>query len=717
MQRSTSSLLAPVASLLVLFLLAAAGVLPAAAIAASSPPLAQQEATPLLFIENVGQFDQGVHFRVQGNASSLDLAEDALWFTALDTPTQSHRGVAIKLSFAGANQHPRLQPFAPLAIPVSYLRGANPAAWRTAVPVWSGVRYLDLYPGVDLEVTSVDGQLAPRLLADTGADLGQVRLQIDGADDVSIDSTRLHLDTAIGMRTLPLPMAVQSEQPSPIVQFTGARGFEVAAPLRSGDATATIANSQPLSDLLYSTFLGGSSQDHSTSIAVDRRGSAYAVGYTKSPDMPTTPGAFDTSTAGGMCSSVDLCDDTFVIKLNPSGSGLQYATFLGGSALDRGNDIAVDERGAAYITGLTTSADFPVTPGAFDTSFPGTQAGFIVKLNPSGTALTYATFIDHILSEGIAVDERGAAYVAGQTDSPSFPATPGAFDTSHNGSYDAFALKLNRMGSALVYATYLGDSGYDGAGDIAVDRHGAAYIVGGTTSENFPTTPGAYDSTIAGGDAFMAKLTPSGAALAYATLLGGQYSDGAVGVAVDRWGYTYVVGVTTSADFPATPGAFDTTYNDVTGDDGQTDAYVAKLNRTGSALIYATFVGGGYDDDSRGIAINRQGEAYITGQTLSADFPTTPGAFDTTFNASGDYDAFVTKLNASGSALAYGTFLGGDEVTNSGQSIAVDRHGAAYVVGNTFSTDFPTTVGAYDRTYNGSVNDTFVAKLHMVLSE
>ncbi len=176
-------------------------------------------------------------------------------------------------------------------------------------------------------------------------------------------------------------------------------------------------------------------------------------------------------------------------------------------------------------------------------------------------------------------------------------------------------------------------------------------------------------------------------------------------------------GVTTSANFPATPGAFDTTYNDAAGDDGQTDAYVAKLNRTGSALVYATFVGGGYDDDSRGIAINRQGEAYITGQTPSADFPTTPGAFDTTFNASYGYDAFVTELNASGSALAYGTFLGGDEVTNSGQSIAVDRHGAAYVVGNTFSTDFPTTVSAYDRTYNGSVNDTFVSKLHMVLSE
>jgi hypothetical protein len=728
MQRSTSSLLAPVTSLIVLFLLAAAGVLPAAASGASSPPLAQHEATPLMFIENVGQFGQGVHFRVQGSASSLDLAEDALWFTALDIPAQSQgtdlprqqpqRGVAIKLSFAGANQHPRLQPFAPLAIPVSYLRGAKPAAWRSAVPVWSGVRYLDLYPGVDLEVTSVDGQLAPRLLADTGADLRQVRLQIDGADDVSIDDKRLRLDTAIGVRTLPLPIAAQGEQPSPVVQFTGARGLEVASAVRSDDAAAASAYSPPLSDLLYSTFLGGSNQEYSTGIAVDRRGSAYVVGYTTSLDMPSTPGAFDTSPAGGMCSSVDLCDDTFVIKLNLSGSGLQYATFLGGSVLDRGNDIVVDERGAAYITGFTNSPDFPVTPDAFDTSFPGTYAGFIVKLNPSGTALTYATFIDYILSDSIAVDERGAAYVAGQTNSPSFPATPGAFDTTINGSYDAVTLKLNRTGSALVYATYVGGAAYDGINDIAVDGHGAAYIVGSTSSADFPTTPGALDTALDGGnDSFVAKLAHNGSTLAYATLLGGQYNEVAKGVAVDRQGHAYVTGFTTSANFPATPGAFDTTYNDPAGDDAMTDTYVAKLNRAGSALVYATFVGGAIDDESTGIAINQRGEAYIAGQTLSPNFPTTPGAFDTSFNTSYGYDAYVTKLNASGSALVYSTFLGGDEDDDSGWGIAVDRHGAAYVIGNTLSTDFPTTVGAYDRSYNGGNADTFVAKLQMVPSE
>ncbi len=728
MQRWTSSLLTSATSLIVLFMLTAAGVLPAAASDTLPAPLVRREAAPLMFIENVGQFDQGVHFRVQGSASSLDLADGALWFTALDRPMRSqsaalssqrpHRGVAIKLSFAGANQHPRLQPFAPLAIPVSYLQGANPAAWRSAVPVWSGVRYLDLYPGIDLELTSVDGQLAPRLLADTGADLRQVRLQIDGADDVSIDDTRLRLSTAIGMRTLPMPMSEQGEQPLPIVQFAGARGLEVASSVRSNEAAAANAYTPPLSDLLYSTYLGGSNQELSTGIAVDQRGSAYVLGYTTSPDMPTTPGAFDTSPVDGTCAVSGLCDDTFVIKLNPSGSGLKYATFLGGSALDRGNDIEVDERGAAYITGQTTSADFPVTPGAFDTSFPGTHASFIVKLNPSGTALTYGTFIDAMLSDSITVDERGAAYVAGQTNSPGFPATPGAFDTTINGSYDAVALKLNRTGSALVYATYLGGAAYDNANDIAVDTHGAAYIVGSTSSEDFPTTPGALDTILEGGnDSFVAKLAHNGATLAYATLLGGQYNDSARAVAVDQRGHAYVTGFTTSANFPATPGAFDTTYNDPAGDDGQTDTYVAKLNRAGSALVYATFVGGAIDDESAGIAINQRGEVYIAGQTLSPDFPTTPGAFDTSFNTSYGYDAYVIKLNASGSALAYSTFLGGDEDDDSARGIAIDRHGAAYVVGYTVSTSFPTTVGAYDSTYNGGYGDTFVTKLRMVPSD
>jgi hypothetical protein len=360
------------------------------------------------------------------------------------------------------------------------------------------------------------------------------------------------------------------------------------------------------------------------------------------------------------------------------------------------------------VTGYTRSSDFPTTPGAFDTSFNGEWDAFVVKLNPNGSSLVYGTFIGGSGPDSggeIAIDGGGNAYVTGGTHSSDFPTTPGAFDRSYNGDYDVFVVKLNPNGSSLSYGTFIGGSDDDFGLGIAVDGGGNAYVTGFTESSDFPTTSGAFDRSINGyRDAFVVKLSQSGSSLSYGTFLGGEIGslDYGWAIAVDDEGYAYVTGLTYSSDFPTTSGAFDTSFN------GEWDAFVVKLNPNGSSLVYGTFIGGSDDDYGSDIAVDGGGNAYVSGGTYSSDFPTTPGAFDTSFN-DGE-DAFVVKLDPNGSSLVYGTFIGGSD-WDWGDGIAVDGEGNAYVTGRTESSDFPTTPGAFDRSFNGYY-DAFVVKLN-----
>jgi hypothetical protein len=380
---------------------------------------------------------------------------------------------------------------------------------------------------------------------------------------------------------------------------------------------------------------------------VDKNGNAYVTANTTSTDFPITPGAFQPAFAGGDA-------DTFVTKLNRNGSELIYSTYLGGSECDNtaaicfdvGFAVAVDEAGNAYVTGPTNSTNFPTTPGAFQSAFAGGFSDtFVTKLNRSGTALLYSTYLGGSSFDpgrGIAVDQAGNAYVIGPTGSPDFPTTPGAFQPVFaGGDTDVFVTKLNRRGTALVYSTYLGGSGFDfsNVNSIAVDKKGNAYAGGLTDSRNFPTTPGAFQLAFGGGDidAFVTKLNPGGTALVYSTYLGGSGFDFGNGLAVDENGSAYATGLTGSPDFPTTPGALQPAFAG-----GDADVFLTKLNRRGTNLIYSTYLGGSGFDESNGIAIDQNGSAYVTGDTNSVDFPTTPGAFQPA-NA-GSQDAFVAKI-------------------------------------------------------------------------
>jgi len=338
--------------------------------------------------------------------------------------------------------------------------------------------------------------------------------------------------------------------------------------LGGGEDAFVVKLNQACNVLVYATYLGGSGYDMGRGIAVDAAGSAYVTGQSWSSDFPSTLGAYATSLKSAI--------GVFVAKLYPDASNLAYATVLGSTPFDHGLAVAVDAAGSAYVTGIVVTGNFPTTPGAFDPTHNGSDDAFLVKLNPAGSALTYATFLGGAGTDagyGVVVDGEGGAYVTGLTMSGDFPTTPGAFDSGLGGGGDAFVVKLNPAGSGLVYSTFLGGNREDRSRAIKIDSVGSAYLVGTTESGDFPVTPSAFNPTPGGAeDVFVAKLNPVGSELAYATYLGSNSPDWGEAITLDGQGNVYVVGDTNSSDFPTTPGAFDTSFN------GAKDAFVAKLD-------------------------------------------------------------------------------------------------------------------------------------------
>ena len=389
------------------------------------------------------------------------------------------------------------------------------------------------------------------------------------------------------------------------------------------------------SALLYSTYLCGGYGAFGSALAVDVSGNAYVAGGTTSPDFPTTPGAFQATYIG------DGDDVAFVSKLDSSGSALLYSTYLAGShGYARVGGATADSSGNAYIVGWTDGSDFPITPGAFETTFFGNSTAFVSKLNPAGSALVYSTFLGSASASGIAVDASGNAFVTGEVeDASEFPVTPGAFQTISGGGrqgtpIDAFVSKLNPAGSALVYSTFLGGSGSDQGNGIAVDGSGNAYVTGSTESSNFPTTAGAFQDPSNSGS-FVTKLNAAGSALVYST----SSMGGGSAVALDGFGNAYVTGGTYNPNFPTTPNAWQITFGG-----GDADAFVSELNAAGSGLLYSTYLGGRNIDRGSSIAVDASGNIYVTGITESTNFPTTPGAFQTTYGG-GYTDAFVAEIS------------------------------------------------------------------------
>ena len=420
------------------------------------------------------------------------------------------------------------------------------------------------------------------------------------------------------------PGALQSEHAGRPGTVTSV--FEISAL-----ADAFVMKFGPAGELLYGTYLGGSQSDVGRSIAVDAAGNAYVLGSTSSSDFPTTAGARQVSFGSGG-------PHLFVAKLNSSGSALAYSTFLGGSEDEAAGSLAIDSAGGVYVTGATSSPDFPVTPSAVNGVFaPGAlRMPFAARLDAAGASLAYSTFLggsQNGMGRGIAVDAAANAYISGETSSADFPVTPGAIGSAGSG---AFAVKLNASGSALVYAARFGGENEIVSG-IAMDGEGNAWIAGGTDSASFPVTAGAVDQPGGEFDVWVVKLNPAASEFVYAVRFGGEKTDLAAGIAVDALGNALVTGSTSSQDFPAAAGArpfppsqcFYEVHSPfppppLEGSCGE--AFVAKLDAAGSTLTYATTLGGADGDSAEGLSLDSGGNVYVAGLTRSNNFPTTQGA-------------------------------------------------------------------------------------------
>lgn len=681
---------------------------------------------PLQFEVNGGQTNGEVKFLARGNGYNLFLTMNEA-VLALEKPSSrasERKKLAstqekysspdvLRMKLSGANPAPHITGMEELYGHVNYLNGNDPTKWRTGLATYAGVKYQDVYPGIDIIYYGNQRQLEYDFIVAPGSNPNIIKLSIKGAKKLRLDSTGdLLLRTAGGNE-------IRQHKPVLYQEVDGIRqsiagGYVVKGKGEVGFRVERYDTTRPLvidPVLSYSTYLGGSGSDYGYHIATDMAGNAYVVGYTTSPNFPVTSGAAGRAYKSGY-------NDAFVAKLNASGSALLYSTYLGGSSNDAGYGIWVDSIGSAYITGYTASLDFPTTSDAFQRTSGGGIDVFVAKLNPAGDGLVYSTLIgggDQDGGSGIAVDSAGNAYVTGDTSSNAsgqffnnFPTTTGAFQTnsSLSGSHSgyAFLLKLSPAGNTLVYSTLLG-GGSESGGGIAVDASGNAYATGYTRSQGFPVTPGAFQTAGKSNGygipdtPFVTKLNPSGSGLVYSTYLGGNSDGRGIDIAVDSTGSAYTTGYTLASDFPTTPGAFQTKKVG-----SSYAAYASKLNPSGSGLMYSTYLDGTNADYGSAIAIDQAGNAYVTGSSQSTDFPLTPDAQQRTGDVNGS--VFLTQLNPSGGGI-YSTYLGG----YLGHGITVDSSGNVYIAGYTTTTNLTATPGAFQTVFGGGYRDAFVTKL------
>ena len=611
---------------------------------------------PSYFVENRGQVAGTVEFCLKILNGNVYFTPDEIvyqfFYQKNGQKNQEKRYLAKKkrkefkqenfrIRFLNANVNAHIDGLEKQEANISFFRGNDPQKWVKMAPAYEKIRYRDLYPGIDLLIYEREGKIKNEFLVRPGADAEDIKLIYDGARALRINrggQLEIGLDGTMLTEDVPFTYQLISGQRQEVKAEYFIEKDNILR-FKLGEYSKEYELIiDP--DLEYSTFLGGRDEDISWIITVDGSGNAYIAGETYGNDYPTTPGSFDTNFTGG--------GDIFVSKLDPTGSRLIYSTFLGGTDNKQGEEggdgIALDDSGNAYITGWTSAADFPTTPGAYDRTFAGGGKEF-----------------------GI----------------------------------DAFVTKLDSTGSNLLYSTYLGGEDDEWGNGITVDDAGNAFVAGVAYSKDFPTTAGAYDRSHNGGvgDAFVTKLNAIGSDLTYSTFIGGSEWEEGGSIVLDSAGNAYVDGYTESSNFPTTANALSTRFNG-----GDSDGFVSKLNTTGSALIFSTYLGGsgedGCDDDGGdGIALDSQGNVCVTGYTRSKNFPVTPGAFDTSYNSG--QDAFVSQLNPIGDSLVFSTFLGG-RGKDKGNGIALDSSDNVYVIGDTFSGNFPFTADAFDTSYNGS---------------
>lgn len=687
------------------------------------------------FEENRGQFDRRVRFAARTAGANIFLtATEVVYVLPLEESRKNEtektrdceneftveniiappcrrvsasEAFALRMRIVGANPDSGFAGEQPREQLTNYFKGGE-SNWKTGIPNFGSVRFADVYEGISMVwYGKENGATRYDFVVGPEADAEQIALEFDGADRIETSPEgHLLIYTAAGI--------IKQEKPFTYQETNGLRqeiesgfaveGNRVRFTLGEYDRSKrlVIDPTVTLNNLAFSTFLGSFQDDIANDIAVDAAGNTYITGRTASSAFPTTTGVFDTSANGG--------DDVFVTKINATGTGIVFSTFLGGTTFDEGRGIAIETNGNIYVAGVA-GPNFPTNAGAYDTTFNGGSDVFVTKLSPNGSAIIYSTYIGASQNESandLAIDADGNAYIVVRAADTGiaipYPTTIGAFDTTHNGFDDVAVTKINPTGTALVYSTFLGGSSLDVGAAITVNSAGEVFVGGATTDDvaDFPTTAGAFDTTHNGAtDFFVTKLNSAGTALIYSTFIGGTGIDNGAGLAIDNVGSAYIVGVVAQG-FPTTPGVFDTTAS------GSTEIGVSKLSANGATLVYSTFLGGTQGENGTSVAVDAFGNAYVLGTNFGGDYPTTGGAYDTTYN--GNNDGVLTVLNPPATALISSTYLGGGG-SDFANDIALDSAGNVYVTGQTAlnANPFPTTANAF-QTFNGGGADAFISK-------
>ena len=652
---------------------------------------------PLSFEPNRGQAGNQVRFLSRGPGYSYLLLDRELVFQfqsgefsrGSELPGATGGMSALSMRLVDGRPRPEIGGLKRLRSKSHYLRGTDPRQWHIDVPTFSKVRYQQVYPGIDLIFYGNGRRLEFDFLLDSGADPGAIRLHFAGSGGIPV-RPRLSLDE---QGNLVLPGDLRLMRPLAFQEVGGVRRevrvqYELGGNGEVGFRLGRYDLDRPLvidPVLTYSASgIGG------LAVAVDREGNAYVTGISN-PAFLTSSGALQSLHSEGECydgPNLVRCPDVLLAKLNAEGTELVYSTFLGGSGFDYGYGVAVDSQGNAYLTGTTSSSDFPVSSDAWQSALSSEQCGsdlagqfcnsaFVTKVNATGTALLYSTYLGGneggLGGNGIAVDAHGSAYVTG------------------DGSDGGFVVKLHPEGTSLLYSV----QGVGGTG-VALDSQTSVYLSGRSGNESFVT-----------------KLDPEGAETLYSFRLGGtsapldaspQELEGITGIAVDARDFVYVTGYTAYQDFPTTAGAYSETAPGagICGTSLCVDAFVSKLNREGTALVYSTYLGGSSIDYANGVGVDLHGNAYVTGVTLSSDFPEVQAM------GSSNGQIFVSKLDPQGEELVYSVRAGSGDSVEGGSGLWVSPRGSAYVTGQAGS-DFTLTSGAYQASEG---NGAFVARLH-----
>ena len=675
---------------------------------------------PAAFLENRGQWPEHVRFLGVRSGMLVRAERDAILLQLADPAGDTNIGLLARFEFAQAGAE--LSPAGEDVLPGlhHYLIGNEPSKWTRNVHGFSRLRYRCVADGIDLVLRDEGGTLEYDLEVEPGADLSAFVIECQGIDGLALgEDGALLIRTVLGTLKQTCP---RSEEILPDGHRRGidvrfriidAMHFGFESPARDAALALRVDPG-----LVWSTYLGSSGTmggfENCPASAVDSSGHVTLTGWTFGFDFPTTPGAYAVSPP----SAAPL----FVTKLDTTGN-LVYSTMIGphsGSA--RGLALALDSLGRATVGGSLNvsplfTSDFPTTPGAFDRVMSsGNSAGFALRLSTSGDALVFSTFIEGSVngSEVYALDvaSSGATIVGGFTSSAAFPVTAGAFDTSFNtsGGPDGFVLRLNPSGSALEWSTFLGGSAQEEVTAIRMQPDGTATVVGFTSSQDFPFTAGAFNHTVVSGGTFILRLSSLGNAIVWSTFLGGTSQFGGnvarpTALALEPSGGLVVVGTCQDPTFPTTPGALFTAYP--AGLD--THSYVARINSTGTALTYSTLLS--FAAVAGGVVVDASGVATVCGIDLNATMPTTPGAFDST--PSTTVDAFISRINPTGTKWYYSTKFGGPDVDGGETLASLGPHRVA--LGGRMGVGGPVTPGSFDQTFNGGVNDIVAAVLDLLL--